>query len=793
MLSVLTSLRQLRLGILLILLTGCSVLAAYQLDDLYGEARVQQRMVAPASAEGKLYNNQIKPILDSRCVNCHACYDAPCQLKLNSPEGIDRGISNETVYSGTRLIAATPSRLFIDHQTTSQWRANGFNPVLNERAQNPEANKAGSLLYQQLSLKQRNPLPATDILDNKQFDFSLNRENSCAAIENFSQYASENPLAGMPYGLPAVTDTEHDTLTKWIESGGRMAPPSPPSRSALAHIDQWETFLNQDSNKAQLAARYIYEHLFLADLYFESTHSHPLQTEYFELVRSATPPGQPIEIINTRRPTGAPNVSRPYYRFRQLTATRVTKTHLPYALSRKKMEWMDQLFLQPEYDVPKLPGYENENSNPFKTFKSIPADSRYRFLLEEAKFYIEGFIKGPVCRGQVAVDVINDHFWVFFINPHDSALPMLDGFLEQQVPNLRLPGEEGSNAGVLSYWTTYSKLHQEYLLAKAEGLKRIFSSGYSLDLNLIWDGDKRNDNAALTVFRNSDNASVVKGLIGKPSKTAWIVDYPLLERIHYLLTVDFDVYGNIGHQLNTRLYMDFLRIEGEYNFLALMPPGYKLPLRDYWYRDADKRLSDHLRSYEVYMDQTPDISYHTDNPKTELYRMITEKLGPALSFDFSINNHKVPKKQQPALHELQNIKGIPSSLLAEVTSLMVEDSHGHHTLYTVLANRARSNITSLLQQKNYRLPDEDTITVTYGVTGDYPNAFWSVEESQLPKLVDAVQNLKNENDYLLLMNEFGVRRTNSNFWQHSDKVHTQYIKQQPGFAGRMDYNRIENR
>ncbi len=35
----------------------------------------------------------VKPILDRRCVVCHSCYNAPCQLKLSSYEGLDRGAS----------------------------------------------------------------------------------------------------------------------------------------------------------------------------------------------------------------------------------------------------------------------------------------------------------------------------------------------------------------------------------------------------------------------------------------------------------------------------------------------------------------------------------------------------------------------------------------------------------------------------------------------------------------------------------------------------------------------------
>ena len=93
-----------------------------------------------------------------------------------------------------------------------------------------------------------------------------------------------------------------------------------------------------------------------------------------------------------------------------------------------------------------------------------------------------------------------------------------------------------------------------------------------LDNNSIWDGNGNNDNAALTIFRHFDTASVVKGFVGDIPKTAWVITYPLLERIHYLLVAGFDVYGSASHQLTSRLYMDFLRMDGEFNFLMYMPP-----------------------------------------------------------------------------------------------------------------------------------------------------------------------------------------------------------------------------
>jgi hypothetical protein len=76
-------------------------------------------------------------------------------------------------------------------------------------------------------------------------------------------------------------------------------------------------------------SRYIYEHWFLAHLYFDDL---PEGT-YFDLVRSRTPPGSPIDIIATRRPYDDPGVPRVYYRFRRVEETRVAKTHMPLALS----------------------------------------------------------------------------------------------------------------------------------------------------------------------------------------------------------------------------------------------------------------------------------------------------------------------------------------------------------------------------------------------------------------------------------------------------------------------------
>ena len=499
----------------LIILSGCAYLGNAHYNELFGPEKTQARIVDAKSGEGAEFLQHVKPVIDTRCVVCHGCYDAPCQLKLSSPEGIDRGLSKELVYDGTRLLASTPSRLLFDATTTEQWRDKEFSPVLNERAQNEEANLAGSVLFNTLVLKQSSPLPEDEVLDER-FDFSLSRNQSCATMGEFDQLADEQPHAGMPYGLPGVSAAEFQHLQNWIKKGGKMAHIKPPSATELAQVKNWEAFLNQDGLKYQLSARYIYEHWFLAHIYFSDAQS----PNFFKLVRSSTPPGEDIKLINTRRPYDKPNVERVYYRLLHDRSTILSKTHLPLKLTDEKLTRLYQQFIAPKYTVSSLPSYEPAlASNPFKTFEALPIDAKYQFMLDEAELIIMGFIKGPVCRGQIALNVINDHFWVAFADPKKVATPEVGKMLMQHEDALELPAAEESNALPISNWVKYSVREKRYLQAKVELANKMFKNGEHLTTDLLWKGGGHNQNAALTIFRHFDSATVVKGLIGQQPKT----------------------------------------------------------------------------------------------------------------------------------------------------------------------------------------------------------------------------------------------------------------------------------
>lgn len=776
------------LGLMLLIIAGCATIASSHWDQHYGKATPREISDGPAHATLTYYRDT-KPIIEQRCVVCHGCYDAPCQLKLESYEGLLRGANPNKVYDGTRLLGGTLTRLFEDANTTAQWRSKGFHPVLNERDDTPTANIDAGVLAQSLALKQAHPLPTTAILPDS-FDFNLDHQQSCSGIEGFSGFAESKPLWGMPYGLPGLSPDEHKITMNWLAQGAAMGTPTSHPSSVVKQIESWEAFFNGDSLKQQLVNRYLYEHLFLAQLFFAEA-----PDIRFRLVRSVTPPGQPLARISTPRPFDNPNVGRVYYRLWQDPSSVVAKTYLPYALTQERMHKWQQLFFSPDpafaYEVTTLPSYAPETAaNPFVTFAELPINARYRFMLDEAQFTIMNFIKGPVCRGQVALNVIQDHFWVFFFSPESQSTEHSAQFLADNSQHLQLPAEDGNTLRPLSKWLKYSELQKEYLVAKAAFVQAKAVDDESLGINLIWDGEKgENPNAALTIFRHSDSASVHKGLVGEPPKTAWVIGYPLLERIHYLLVAGFDVYGNVSHQLLSRLYMDFLRTEGELNFIGLLPKENQKQELGSWYRDAEAHLQTYLDLYVNQLSEENIIQYTSGEPKLELYQKLQHHLGPISQSTHNIHAQKLPEHKHALYEKLQGTRGKPISFLPQTMVIDVPNLG----LFTLVHNSAYSNLSSLFREEKRRIPAEDNLTIARGIIGAYPNSFMRVEEQQMDDFITRLQQLDSEEDYRQLRDIYGVRRSNSGFWAFSDRIHQIYRLTDPEEAALLDYNRLENR
>ncbi len=743
---------------------------------------------AAHASEDLSSNNQqaarstIKPLIESRCMVCHGCYDAPCQLKMESFEGLSRGANKALVYDGARLTEAPLTRLYEDANSQEAWQKKGFYSVLDA----PQNDPMTSLMARMLTLKKAHPLPTEKILPDS-FDFRLQRDQQCPAPDEFEQFAKKKPLWGMPYGLPALNEQEHSLLIEWIQNGSPYTQPSLTTEHLLPFIDLWEEFFNRDSLKNQLVSRYLFEHLYLANLYFEDEGT---QTVYYKLVRSATPPGQPIQRIATRRPFDAPSVKRVYYRLWQSPDSLLAKTHMPYALNAQRMNFWTSLFFASDYEVSELPGYEPAvAANPFITFQQLPPESRYRFLLEEAEFTIMNYIKGSVCRGTVALNVIQDRFWVLFAEPGQFDSNESAHFLASQDKHLQMPASSQSGLLSITDWLSYADAQKSYLKAKSVFMKKHIQSMQNKGIDIIWDGDKSNTNAALTVFRHHNSASVVKGLVGTSPKTIWVIDYPILERIHYLLVAGFDVYGSVSHQAMTRMYMDFLRMESEMNYLSLLPEATRREKVEFWYRDAIDDIQPYL---DLYIKAgVPGIvrNSETVNATQQLEKSLRVHLDNALTPYYSLKASSLSKEAITALSRLSELTGTPATLLPESTLITVEGKG----VLSLLADTAYSNISSMFDEKERRLPNEDKLTIATGFISAYPNVILSVPEKNIPDMVKSIELLKSEHDYEQFLDQYGVRRSDPNFWNRSDKILEKYRAKEPLNSGILDYNRLDNR
>lgn len=752
------------------------------------------------------YHSQVKPILEQRCIVCHACYDAPCQLKMGSYTGIERGANKARVYDGERLIEANLTRLFEDAHTQEQWRQKEFFPVVADKPQinyselssseyetAARLNITSSVMAHLLQLKQDKPLALdktnTKRLSEEEFPLDINRDYQCPTIDTIEAYKEDNPQWGMPYGLPSINKQEHNILMNWIAQGSIGDDIVSVSTQNQDQIIKWEAFLNQDDLKTRLMSRYLFEHLFLVNLYFDA--DKPKQ--FFKLIRSATAPGQKIKGIYTRRPFDDPKVERVYYRLVPMKQTLIHKSHIPIILNTQRMEKWQSWFLNDDYQVTKMPSYIPEDaSNPFITFAQIPLKARYKYLLDESQNTIMEFIKGPVCRGQMALNVINDHFWVVFIDPDLELVQNSDEFMQQARQKIALPAEQQSNALPTS-WMNYASMERDYLTTKAQFIKKYIQNKVSVDLDLLWDGNGNNENRALTIFRHKDAASVVKGLVGETPQTAWVLTYPLFERIHYLLVAGYDVYGNVGHQLNSRMYMDFLRMEGEFNFLSFLPKATQNKVRNKWYRGSVSEVEDFV--YEANTASlNSDISYKTNDPYKELLTKLKTKFTQSISSRHNIENGFNAKSVIENLKIINKLQGKGVSILPETSIVRVFDENsGEEHFYTMLRHSAYTNISHLFNEEDRRLPEEDTVTIASGFLTSHPNVFMEVPFNKLSDFTKKMTNLSSEQDYTKLLNQYGIRRSSDNFWSFADNMHTYFAKNYPVEFAYLDFNRLENR
>lgn len=735
--------------------------------------------------------NEIKPILDNRCVSCHSCYNSPCQLKLSSFEGLQRGSSKEDIY-GNRLSAANPTRLFTDAINEKQWREKGFFSVTDYLKQTEESGKSKeSIMMQYLFQKDKNPLnigeysPETD-------ELSCVKNNDELAV-----FFDKNPHKGMPYGFPALEKKEYNLLMTWLKQGYKDDTPKNiiPKKEQI-QITKFEKFLNNPEIKHKVSARYIYEHLFLAHISFDEK-----SENFYELVRSKTPSKKDVQIIATKFPYDKIE-GEFFYRFRKIESTIVHKTHMVYSLNDEKFSRYNELFIDKKWDIkPYLTSYDPKiAANALKVFEQIPAQSRYEFMLDNIHYTIMTYIRGPVCKGQVALNVIQDHFWVMFMDPKYDVSLHDNFFLHDNIDNLFIPNQYGDNPSILktiSILDNY-ELAKNYQLNKSEIYKRYYPNG--LDINSIWKGNKNSNDSILTIYRHFDSASVHKGALGNIPKTLWVIDYPLLERIYYSLVAGFDVFGNTPHQLLVRKHMDRLRIEGESNFLEYLPKDSRTDYFNSWYQGW---LASQLSVYIPSQVQSA-IKYKTEDYKQEFIEDVFAYTGLQKDSINFINKGYIESKIKDTYTKKEEIEETFKTLTLPNSSKLIETftgsksnlahirikmNNGENLVYTMVINRWHKNVALLFSEESRLDASKDTVNYIKGFVGSYPNAFVEVKQNDLKEFFNLLKSYNHSKEHKKEILKYVINRANPNFWKSFDWFNNEFKRQNSLHYGLMDLNR----
>ena len=743
------------------------------------------------------YLKDVEPILVKRCVVCHSCYNSPCQLKLSSWDGFERGASKKKIYNASRLKSMDPSRLLVDAHSAKQWREKGFFSV---KSENQTQQYDDSILYLLLDHKRLNPVSSGEYYPEAD-------DLTCAETKDeLDSYLKKHPNGGMPFGFPPLKKDEFNAVVGWLTQGAWG--PSPEQQVALKAIpgsdremiSKWEKFFNNPDPKYKMTARYLYEHLFLAHINFETG-----SNEYYELVRSRTKPGEAIDIIATVRPYDSPGSDDFYYRFRKIYSTIVFKTHMVFPFGNEQYNRIEELFIAPEWQqTPFLAGYDkNKSANPFETFEQIPARSRYQWLLDNAQYTIMTFIRGPVCKGQIALNVINDHFWLLFLDPDYDLSLKYPGFLKLHYGNLRMPIEQGSDYRL--YKALLKNKHYKWAIDYYRARQQFYGAHYpdGLDVEAIWKGRRSDDQPILTVFRHFDSASVHRGVLGNLPKTVWVLDYPLLERIYYALVAGFDVYGNAGHQLSVRLYMDALRIEGESYFLDFMPRDTRSEIMlDEWYTG--------VVPHKIHYHPAPipaGTAFTTDEPKRELVEQVVKHHIQVEGIDFDQNYRAAGQGYPEMPGTFKTMEDYVNGFIAasapgvsffrrvadynaNVAWIRIKNIPGRDdVVISAVVDRWHDNVKFLAWEDARLNPEKDRSDFIRGLVGSYPNYFFVVDAFDLPDFFDILNHYDGSETYVKRINKYGVNRSDDNFWEVYDWFQKEFYKARDKHPGLIDLNR----
>src|SRR5690606_4249491 len=242
------------------------------------------------------------------------------------------------------------------------------------------------------------------------------------------------------------------------------------------------------------------------------------------------------------------------------------------------------------------------------------------------------------------------------------------------------------------------------------------------------------------------------------------------------------------------------------NFLRLLPADARQALLDSWYEGGGQ-----LKLWLTYTGvdtRTPSGLGLSEDAALPAFasglfeRFASVNAVPEDSLNRCVAGACARAEAPPALRDaeqaLSRLAARPAAELAvihqlpDVSLLRVSLPDGSRVLYTLLRNRAHSNVAFMLGESLRYQPEKDSLTIYPGLLGSYPNFLFSLPVQDVPAFVAALEQVDSDQALEDIAARWGIRRSHPAFWDYFHDLSAYLREHEPREAGVLDMNRYRN-
>jgi hypothetical protein len=111
--------------------------------------------------------------------------------------------------------------------------------------------------------------------------------------------------------------------------------------------------------------------------------------------------------------------------------------------------------------------------------------------------------------------------------------------------------------------------------------------------------------------------------------------------------------------------------------------------------------------------------------------------------------------------------------------------------YTLVRNKAHTNVAFLLGEEKRREPEKDTLTAYRGLLGSYPNFMFNVPLHSVESFAADLHAVRTREQFIELVGHYGLPRTHPEIWTNFQWFVDYMRRTRPVEAGVYDLNRYK--